>query len=204
MQDLKISVGVWYLGATSDRFVKQGYRPDRTMEERFKLAASIPGAGGLEMHYPTEVTDQNYKFLKQLADDLGLKIVQFCPHLWVDPRWKFGQFTNPDEKLRREAIELRNSADSLAYSAEKTLRDNADKVPDDLKTEVEGKIAAVRTALQGEDTNAIRTAADELSASMQAIGQAVYGSAGAEGSPSPDGADEGAPEGTVEGEFREV
>ena len=71
MQDLKISVGVWYLGATSDRFVKQGYRPDRTMEERFKLASSIPGAGGLEMHYPTEVTDENYKSLKQLADDLA-------------------------------------------------------------------------------------------------------------------------------------
>jgi len=43
MRELKVSVGVWYLGATSDRFVKEGYRPDRTMEERFRLAASIEG-----------------------------------------------------------------------------------------------------------------------------------------------------------------
>jgi len=97
MRELKVSVGVWYLGATSDRFVKEGYGPDRTMEEHFKLAASIEGVGGLEMHYPTEVTDNTYKSLKALAYDLGLKIVQFCPHLWVDRRWQFGQFSNPDQ-----------------------------------------------------------------------------------------------------------
>jgi len=118
MKDLKVSIGVWYLGATSDRFVKQGYRPDKTIIERFKIAASIPGAGGLEMHYPTEVTDSNYKDLKKVADDLGLKIVQFCPHLWVDPRWKFGQFSNPDPKLRREAIDLAKRTTDIAQFME--------------------------------------------------------------------------------------
>ncbi len=49
MQELKVSVGVWYLGATSDRFVKEGYRPDRTMEERFKLAASIEGTRSINL-----------------------------------------------------------------------------------------------------------------------------------------------------------
>jgi xylose isomerase len=118
MNNLKISVGVWYLGATSDRFVKQGYRQDRTIEERFRMAASIPGVGGLEMHYPTEVTDQNYETLKKLADDLGLKIVQFCPHLWVDPRWMFGQFSNPDLKLRRAAIDLAKRTTDMAQYME--------------------------------------------------------------------------------------
>ena len=106
MRKLKVSAGIWYLGATADRFVRQGYRPDKTIEERFKLAGTIDGLGGLEMHYPTEVTDATYKPLKKLADDLGLRIVQFCPHLWVDPRWKFGQFSNPDRKLRQEALDL--------------------------------------------------------------------------------------------------
>lgn len=118
MQEIKVSVGVWYLGATSDRFVKAGYRPDKTMIERFELAAAIPGAGGLEMHYPTEVTDDNYKALKKVADDLGLKIVQFCPHLWVDPRWKFGQFSNPDPKLRRAAIDLAKRTTDIAQYME--------------------------------------------------------------------------------------
>jgi molecular chaperone DnaK len=107
-----------------------------------------------------------------------------------------------EDRQRRDEIELRNSADSLAYTAEKTLRDNADKVPGDLKTEVEGKITAVRTALQGTDTEAIRRATDELNASMQRIGEAVYGQQGAQEEPGQPGSE--GPEGTVEGEFREV
>jgi len=110
-----------------------------------------------------------------------------------------------EDKRRREEIELRNSADSLAYTAEKTMRENADKIPADLKTEVEGKVQAVRSALQGTDTDAVRRAMDELNISMQKIGQAVYGGQGAPGA-GPEGAapQEEAPEGTVEGEFREV
>jgi len=50
---------------------------------------------------------------------------------------------------RREEIETRNMADNLAYTAEKTLREQKDKIPSDLNQEVEGKIAAVRSALQG-------------------------------------------------------
>ncbi|HXH22399.1 MAG TPA: molecular chaperone DnaK [Dehalococcoidia bacterium] len=107
-----------------------------------------------------------------------------------------------EDKRRREEIELRNAADSLAYTAEKTLRDNADKVPADLKTEVEGKVQAVRTALQGTDMDAVRRAVDELNASMQKIGAAVYGQAG--GAPGGAPPEEEIPEGTVEGEFREV
>jgi len=118
MKELKIATGIWFLGATSDRFVKAGYRPDKTIEERFKLAASIDDISGLEMHYPTEVTDDTYKPLKLLADDLGLKIVQFCPHLWVDPKWKYGQFSNPDAKLRREAVDLAKRTTDIAQHME--------------------------------------------------------------------------------------
>lgn len=52
----KFSFGMWYLGALGDKFVKQGYRSDRNIEERFKLAASIEGVDGLEMHYSTRST----------------------------------------------------------------------------------------------------------------------------------------------------
>src|SRR5438874_4267841 len=107
-----------------------------------------------------------------------------------------------EDRQRREEIELRNSADSLAYTAEKTLRDNADKVPADLKTDVEAKVQAVRSALQGTDADAIRRAADELNASVQRIGEAVYGQQGAPAGGPAEGSE--APEGTVEGEFREV
>jgi xylose isomerase len=114
VRDIKVATGIWFLGATSDRFVKAGYRPDKSIVERFQLAAGIPGVKGLEMHYPTEVTDATYKDLKKLADDLGLKVVQFCPHLWVEAKWKYGQFTNPDPKLRREAIDLAKRTTDIA------------------------------------------------------------------------------------------
>jgi molecular chaperone DnaK len=114
-----------------------------------------------------------------------------------------------EDRRRREEIELRNQADSMAYMAEKTLRDQGDKVPADLKGEVEARVKAVRDALQGSDTDAVRRAMGELSDTMQKIGAAVYGQAGgpppgAEGEGGPEAPAGGPEEGTVEGEFREV
>lgn len=66
MRKPEISAGIWYLGATADRFVRQGYRPDKSTEERFRLAGAIEGLRGLEMHYPTEVTDATAIKIAQL------------------------------------------------------------------------------------------------------------------------------------------
>ena len=115
-----------------------------------------------------------------------------------------------EDAKRRDAVEMRNSGDSLAYSAEKTLRDNADKISDDLKQRVEAAVAAVRAVLDSGDADLIREATEELSQRMQEIGQAVYGAAGAsgpEGEPAgtaAGGASAGGDGSTVEGEFREV
>jgi molecular chaperone DnaK len=114
-----------------------------------------------------------------------------------------------EDRQRREDIELRNVADNTAYQAEKTLRENADKIPEDLKSEVEGKVAAVRSALQSGDGSTIQSAVGELGEAMQRIGQAVYGAQGAgangQSEAGPEQQGEGpAEEGTVEGEFREV
>jgi molecular chaperone DnaK len=112
-----------------------------------------------------------------------------------------------EDKARREEIEVRNQADSLAYQAEKTIRDNAEKIPADVKSEVEGKIAAVRSALQGSDAAHIRSTSQELSTSMQKIyasmTQEAPEGASASGS-STDPSSSGGADGPVEGEFREV
>jgi molecular chaperone DnaK len=114
-----------------------------------------------------------------------------------------------EDRARREEVELRNQADSLAYTAEKTLREQGDKVPDDVKSEVEAKVKAARDALGGQDVEAIRRTMTELSESVQKIGAALYRQPGTEGAPEEvpgaDGAGEAeAEEGTVEGEYREV
>jgi molecular chaperone DnaK len=104
-----------------------------------------------------------------------------------------------EDAKRKEEVETRNTADNLAYTAEKMLREQGDKVPADLKQQVEGKIAAVRSALQGQDVSYIRRTMQELSEAMQKVGMAVYQQAG----PPPPGG-EGPGEETVEGEFHEV
>ena len=124
-----------------------------------------------------------------------------------------------EDQRRREMIELRNLADSAAYQAEKTLADNADKIDEALKANVEEKVKAVREALEaeGEDDatkERLQGALEALTQALQKVGESVYGQ---QQGPGPDGgvpgggfddaaggAAGGAEEGTVEGEFREV
>ncbi|MCH8309802.1 MAG: molecular chaperone DnaK, partial [Chloroflexi bacterium] len=121
------------------------------------------------------------------------------------------QFAEEDEH-KREEVQARNLAENTAYNAEKLLKDNAESIPDDLKSEVEGKIAAVRSALQGDDTARIESTVQELQASIQKVGELVYSQAGSAATgdgqaPPPGDAADGEsepPEDAVEGEFREV
>ncbi len=83
-----------------------------------------------------------------------------------------------EDRQRREAVELRNQADSAVYSTEKFLSENADKIPADVKSEVEADLAAAKTALEGDDNDAISAAAAKLAASSQKMGTAMYESAG--------------------------
>jgi molecular chaperone DnaK len=118
-----------------------------------------------------------------------------------------------EDRAKREAVELRNTADTMAYSAEKTLGEQAENVSDEIKSRVESAVADVRSALEADDAERLRTTTEALSLALQEIGQAAYGAqaggpeAGANGDgtePADGEADEGEAAGTVEGEFREV
>jgi molecular chaperone DnaK len=95
-----------------------------------------------------------------------------------------------EDKARRETAETRNQAEQLAYSIEKLIKDNEDKLPDDVKSEVQGDLDELKTALAGDDEAAVKTAYDKLRASQQKLGEAIYASAEAQGdSPAEDGAE---------------
>lgn len=117
-----------------------------------------------------------------------------------------------EDRVNKEKIETRNNADTLAYTAEKTLRDLGDKVPADLKSEVEAKVADVRAELDKEsiDTPRLKELTDDLASSLHKIGEAAYQASGDAAGGMPGEAPEQGDGGTddegdvVEGEFEDV
>jgi molecular chaperone DnaK len=85
-----------------------------------------------------------------------------------------------EDRKRREEAEIRNRAETLAYTTEKFLAENADKVPDDVKSEVESAIADLKKALEGTDTDAIQSASENAATVSQKMGSAIYAQAQAE------------------------
>ena len=119
-----------------------------------------------------------------------------------------------EDLKQKELIEARNNADNTAYGAEKVLKDLEDKVPADVKTNVEDKIARVREVMDSGDLEALRMATDELNQVVQEVGAAAYQQAGPEagepgsgpdmGSEPESGGDSPGDEDVVDGEFQEA
>tara|TARA_B100002052_G_scaffold245054_1_gene230686 strand:+ start:710 stop:2566 length:1857 start_codon:yes stop_codon:yes gene_type:complete len=79
-----------------------------------------------------------------------------------------------EDKKRRESAETRNQAETLSYSIEKLIKDNEDKLPDEVKTSVQADVDALKTALAGEDDDAVKAAFDKLNQSQSQLGEAIY------------------------------
>ena len=86
-----------------------------------------------------------------------------------------------EDKKRRESAEVRNQAETLSYSIEKLIKDNEDKLPAEVKDSVQADVDALKSALAGEDEDAVKTAFDKLNASQGKLGEAIYASQQAAG-----------------------
>jgi molecular chaperone DnaK len=126
------------------------------------------------------------------------------------------QFADEDRK-RKELVEARNNADNMAYQAEKAMEELGDKVPEEIKTQVNDKVAEVRTVLEDQNADAatLKRVTEELSEVVQQIGAAAYQQAGQPGAGGPEGYAPPPPEGqtgtsddgdedVVEGEFKDA
>ncbi len=135
----------------------------------------------------------------------------------VDRMKKEAESHAEEDKKRKELIEVRNNADNTAYTAEKLLRENGDKVDDATKKDINDKVAKLREAMNGEDAAAIRKQTEELGQAVQAVGASMYqqqqqqgggqpgGGQGGPSGPSGDGGDGGpSDEDIVEGDFKNV
>ncbi len=183
------------------RFILDGILPAPRGMPQIEVAFDINANGILEVSAKDKGTGKEQKIVIQPSS--GLDDTQ------VERLVQEAESHAEEDKQKRESIELKNTADSMAYQGENLLNEHGDKIPEDLKSEVQGKIAAVRSALQAEDMTTLRSAVDDLQASLQKVGQHVYSQqAGAEGGPAAPGDDAPPPENgggdTVEGEFREV
>ncbi len=97
-----------------------------------------------------------------------------------------------EDKVRREAADTRNSAEQSAYSVDKLIKDNEDKLPEEVKTEVQADVDAVKTALEGQDNDdEVKAAYEKLQESQTKLGEAIYAQAESEGAAGEAGESEG-------------
>ena len=179
---------------TLGRFMLDGILPAPRGMPQVEVTFDIDANGILNVSALDKGTGKEQKITITASSGLGKEEVEKM-------RREAEQHAAEDAK-RKEEVEVRNSADSLAYTAEKTLRDQGDKIPADVKQEIDAKIASVKSALQGQDIDSIRNAMQELSQAIQKVGESVDQQPG---QPPPSGDEPGeGEEGTVEGEFREV
>lgn len=79
-----------------------------------------------------------------------------------------------EDKKRADALEQRNQAETLSYSIEKLIKENEDKLPAEVKDEVQADVDALKTALAGDDDDAVKAAFDKLNESQGKLGEAIY------------------------------
>jgi molecular chaperone DnaK len=199
---------------TLGKFMLDGILPAPRGVPQVEVTFDIDANGILSVSAKDKGTGREQKITITASSGLSKEEVEKM-------RQEAEQHASEDTK-RKDEIEAKNMADTLAYNAEKILRDNKEKIPEEMNTEIEGKIAAVKTALQGSDVEAIKTATAELNEALQKVGSAVYGQ-GEQAPPPPDAGETPPEQGgeeakkddkdnkddkddgdTVEGEFREV
>ncbi len=170
--------------------VLQGERPmaaDNKSIARFELVGIPPAPRGVPQIEVTFDIDAD-GILHVTAKDLGtgkeqsivVKPSSGLSEEEIQRIIKEAEAHAEEDRRRRELVEARNQADSLIYSTEKSLRDLGDKVPEDLRKEVEEKISELRKAMEGTDVEAIRRATDELTRVSYRLAEMVYKQTGAQ------------------------
>ena len=182
------------------RFMLDGLLPAPRGVPQIEVSFDIDANGILSVSAQDKGTGKEQKIVIQSGSGLSKEDIQ---QMINDAK------SHEEEDQRRRAeTETRNQADSLVYTTEKRLQDNADKVPEDLKTEVETKIATLKTAIASNNVAEMQTATNDLNESMQRLGEAVYSQTTASADEPADGVSDPGEEppgdDTVEGEFREV
>ena len=103
---LEFTAGIWFFSPFDSRF-HGFYKEKINLEQRLEIAASLQPYGlvGLEAHYPNEVNEDNLEVWQQFSRDTGIRLVTVIPLLFYDKDFEFGSMSNPNESVRRKAID---------------------------------------------------------------------------------------------------
>ena len=181
------------------RFILDGIPPAPRGVPQIEVTFDIDADGILNVSAKDKATGREQSM--RIMPSSGLADAE------IDKMVKDAERFAEEDRKRKEEVELRNRADSTAYSAEKLLREQGEKVPDDTKSDIEAKVSALRSALQDQSLDAIRTKLGDLEMALQQLGAAMYEQPGAT---PPPGGQAGPPppppddEDVVEGEFTEA
>ena len=104
--ELRFTAGIWFFSPSDSRFHGR-YKADVPLEARLEVAHSLQDYGlvGLEAHYPNEINEDNLPLWQDFQRDTGIRLVTTIPLLFYDDRFEFGSVSNPDESVRRVAID---------------------------------------------------------------------------------------------------
>ncbi len=181
------------------RFILDGILPAPRGMPQIEVTFDIDANGILHVSARDKGTGREQKITIQAGTGLSQEEIERMK--------KEAEAYAEEDRRRREEVEMRNAADSLAYTAEKTLREAGEKIPADIRADIEARVKDVRDALSSNAPAAtVRTAMDRLSEALQRAGSDVYGAAAGAGPEAGAAAEPESPagEGTVEGEYREV
>ena len=187
---------------TLGKFNLDGIPPARRGMPQIEVTFDIDADGILHVSAKDQATGREQKIT--ITASSGLNKDE------VDKMVKEAQKFADEDRTRKDEVEIRNNADSALYQSEKMLRDLGDKVPADVKSEVEAKITALKNVKDSRDPQEVKRATEELAQTLQKIGERMYQQTGGTGTPPPPGGEPGGqqqgPKGsdTVDGEFREV
>ena len=102
----KIGVGIWVFGIVPDRFLPTGYQPNIDLTEKIRMIGAVPGVSGVEVPFGPVLTNDNLDSIAALLSDNGLVISSLTVNVTSDRKWSVGSITNPDKRVRSEAIAL--------------------------------------------------------------------------------------------------
>ena len=187
---------------TLGRFILDGIPPAPRGMPQVEVTFDIDADGILHVTAQDKATGREQKITITASSGLNKDEVERMV--------KEAQKHAAEDTKRKEEVETRNHADTLAWQVEKFITENGEKIPD--KSKLEAKVGSLREALKGKDVGDIKRQADDLQQAWQTAGASMHQqpgggpTGGPDGStgPGPDGEGKKQEEGTVEGEFREV